>query len=159
MEVINELLRIKIFREQQAERTLQKARIILAEASEKLKKAKVSLEEFTAESLRREKSMYDELCQRLVFLKEIENVLVDIELMKEKSAELRAEVESAELHRKECAGREQEAHKMYIDAVRMREKFDELRNTVLEENEAAIEKFEELEMEESASARFNFQSE
>jgi hypothetical protein len=48
---------------------------------------------------------------------------------------------------------------MYIDAVRMREKFDELRNTVLEENEAAIEKFEELEMEEAASARFNFQSE
>jgi type III secretion protein O len=103
--------------------------------------------------------MYNDLCQRLVFLKEIENVLVDIEMMKEKSVELRKEVESAELNRKECAERELEAHKVYIDAVRMREKFDELRNTVLEENEAAIEKFEELEMEEAASARFNFQSE
>ena len=159
MEVINDLLRIKIFREQQAERALQKARLILAEASEALKKAKVALEEFTEDSLRREKSMYDDLCQRLVFLKEIENVLVDIEMMKEKSVELRKEVESAEKNRKECAERELEAHKMYIDAVRMREKFDELRNTVLEENEAAIEKFEELEMEEAASARFNFQSE
>ena len=159
MEVINDLLRIKIFREQQAERAVQKARLILAEASEALKKAKVALEEFTEESLQREKSMYDDLCQRLVFLKEIENVLVDIEMMKEKSVELRKEVESAELNRKECTERELEAHKIYIDAVRMREKFDELRNTVLEENEAAIEKFEELEMEEAASARFNFQSE
>lgn len=159
MEVINDLLRIKIFREQQAERALQKARIILSEASETLRKAKVALEEFTAESLRREKSMYDDLCQRLVVLKEIENVLVDIELMKEKSTELRNEIESAELHRKECAEREQEVKKMYIDAVRMREKFDELRKMVLEENEAAIEKLEELEMEEAASARFNFQSE
>jgi type III secretion protein O len=103
--------------------------------------------------------MYDDLCQRLVFLKEIENVLVDIDLMKEKSAELKKEVESADLHRKECAERELEAHKLYIEAVRMREKFDELRNTVDEENEAAIAKFEELEMEEAASIRFSFQSE
>jgi type III secretion protein O len=159
MEVINELLRIKIFREHQAERALQKARIVLADASETLKKAKVTLEDFSKESLRREKSMYDGLCQRLVFLKEIENVLVDIELMKEKSSELKKEVESAELHRKECAERELEAHKLYIEAVRMREKFDELRNAVDEENEAAIAKFEELEMEEAASIRFSFQSE
>lgn len=159
MEVINDLLRIKIFREQQAERALQKTRIILAEASEALRKAKIDLEEFTNESSRREKSMYDDLCQRLVILKEIENVLFKIELMKEKSVELRKEVESAELHRKECAERELEAHKLYIEAVRMREKFDELRNTVLAENEAAFEKFEELEMEEAASIRFNFQSE
>ena len=63
MEVINDLLRIKIFREQQAERALQKTRIILAEASEALRKAKIDLEEFTNESSRREKSMYDDLCQ------------------------------------------------------------------------------------------------
>jgi type III secretion protein O len=159
MEVINDLLRIKIFREEQAERALKKARIALAEASEALKKANVVLKEFTEESIRREKSMYDDLCTRLVFLKEIENVRTDIDLMKEKSAELKKQVEAAELHRKECADHEVEAHVLHIESVRMREKFNELRKTVAEEKEMALAQFEELEMEEAASVRFNFQSE
>jgi type III secretion protein O len=159
MEVINDLLRIKIFREEQAERELKKARFALAEASEVLRKANLVLKEFTEESIRREKSMYDDLCTRLVFLKEIENVRTDIDLMKEKSAELKKKVESAELHRKECADREIEAHVLHIEAVRMREKFNELRKTVAEEKELALAQFEELEMEEAASVRFNFQSE
>jgi hypothetical protein len=41
----------------------------------------------------------------------------------------------------------------------MREKFNELRKTVAEEKEVALAQFEELEMEEAASVRFNFQSE
>ena len=159
MEVINDLLRIKLFREQQAERALQKARSALAEASESLRQAKITLEKFTEESLRREKSMYDDLCTRLVFLREIENVRIDIDLMKEKSAELKTKVESAELERKECAERELAAHQIYVEAVRMREKFDELNKTVAEEKEAAFTKFEELEMEEAASVRFSFQME
>jgi type III secretion protein O len=159
MEVINDLLRIKIFREQQAERTLQKARVALAEASETLKQAKIALAKFSEESLRREKSMYDDLCTRLVFLKEIENVRIDIELMKEKSAELKTKVDSADLERKDCAERELEAHQLYIEAVRMREKFDELKKTVGEEKEAAIAQFEESEMEEAASVRFILQTE
>jgi len=159
MEVINDLLRIKIFREEQAERELKKARFALAEASEVLRKANLVLKEFTEESIRREKSMYDDLCTRLVFLKEIENVRTDIDLMKEKSAELKKKVESDELHRKECADREIEAHVLHIEAVRMREKFNELRKTVAEEKELALAQFEELEMEEAASVRFNFQSE
>lgn len=159
MEVINDLLRIKIFREEQAERALKKARVALAEAGEALKKANLALKEFTEESIRREKSMYDDLCTRLVFLKEIENVRIDIDLMKEKSAELKKKVESAELNRKDCAEREIEAHMLHIEAVRMREKFNELRKTVAEEKEMAIAQFEELEMEEAASVRFNFQTE
>jgi type III secretion protein O len=159
MEVINDLLRIKIFREEQAERALKKARAALAEAGEALKKANLALKEFTEESIRREKSMYDDLCTRLVFLKEIENVRIDIDLMKEKSAELKKQVESAELNRKDCAEREIEAHMLHIEAVRMREKFNELRKTVTEEKEVALAQFEELEMEEAASVRFNFQTE
>jgi SMC interacting uncharacterized protein involved in chromosome segregation len=124
-----------------------------------LKKANVVLKEFTEESIRREKSMYDDLCTRLVFLKEIENVRTDIDLMKEKSAELKKQFEAAELHRKECADHEVEAHVLHIESVRMREKFNELRKTVAEEKEMALAQFEELEMEEAASVRFNFQSE
>lgn len=157
MDVLTDLLRIKIFREQQAERALLKARLILKEADGALKDAKSSLKKFLEESIEREKLMYSDLCSRLVFLKEIENVRLDVDLMKEKSDQLKQKVEDAETARKEAAEREDLARQVHIVAIREREKFDELNSTLLEEHERKVAQFEELEIEESANSRFNFQ--
>jgi type III secretion protein O len=157
MNVLTDLLRIKIFREQQAERALLKARLILKEADGALKDAKSSLKKFLEESIEREKLMYSDLCSRLVFLKEIENVRLDVDLMKEKSDQLKQKVEDAETARKEAAEREDLARQVHIVAIREREKFDELNSTLLEEHERKVAQFEELEIEESANSRFNFQ--
>lgn len=157
MDVLTDLLRIKIFREQQAERALLKARLILKEADGALKDAKSSLKKFLEESIEREKLMYSDLCSRLVFLKEIENVRLDVDLMKEKSDQLKQKVEDAETARKEAAEREDLARQVHIVAIREREKFDELNSTLLEEHERKVVQFEELEIEESANSRFNFQ--
>ncbi len=157
MNVLTDLLRIKIFREQQAERALLKARLILKEADGALKDAKASLKKFLEESIEREKLMYSDLCSRLVFLKEIENVRLDVDLMKEKSDQLKQKVEDAETARKEAAEREDLARQVHIVAIREREKFDELNSTLLEEHERKVAQFEELEIEESANSRFNFQ--
>ena len=157
MNVLTDLLRIKIFREQQAERALLKARLILKEADGALKDAKSSLKKFLEESIEREKLMYSDLCSRLVFLKEIENVRLDVDLMKEKSDQLKQKVKDAETARKEAAEREDLARQVHIVAIREREKFDELNSTLLEEHERKVAQFEELEIEESANSRFNFQ--
>ena len=157
MNVLTDLLRIKIFREQQAERALLKARLILKEADGALKDAKSSLKKFLEESIEREKLMYSDLCSRLVFLKEIENVRLDVDLIKEKSDQLKQKVEDAETARKEAAEREDLARQVHIVAIREREKFDELNSTLLEEHERKVAQFEELEIEESANSRFNFQ--
>jgi type III secretion protein O len=157
MDVLTDLLRIKIFREQQAERALLKARLILKEADGALKDARSSLKKFMEESIEREKLMYSDLCSRLVFLKEIENVRLDVDLMKEKSDQLKQKVEDAETARKEAAEREDLARQVHIVAIREREKFDELNSTLLEEHERKVAQFEELEIEESANSRFNFQ--
>ena len=157
MTVLTDLLRIKIFREQQAERALLKARLILKEADGALKDARSSLKKFMEESIEREKLMYSDLCSRLVFLKEIENVRLDVDLMKEKSDQLKQKVEDAETARKEAAEREDLARQVHIVAIREREKFDELNSTLLEEHERKVAQFEELEIEESANSRFNFQ--
>lgn len=156
MDVLKDLLRIKIFREQQAERALLKARLILMEADDALKDARSSLKKFTEESIEREKLMYSDLCSRLVFLKEIENVRLDVDLMKEKSDELKRKVEDAENKRVEAAEREESARQVHIVAIREREKFDELNSTFLEEHKRKVAHFEELEMEESANSRFSF---
>ncbi len=157
MNVLTDLLRIKIFREQQAERALLKARLILKDADGALKDARSSLKKFMEESIEREKLMYSDLCSRLVFLKEIENVRLDVDLMKEKSDQLKQKVEDAETARKEAAEREDLARQVHIVAIREREKFDELNSTLLEEHERKVAQFEELEIEESANSRFNFQ--
>ena len=156
MEVIKDLLRIKQFREQQAERALVKARVKLAEASENLKRAKEAVENFKKESIQKEKSMYVDLCSRLVILKEIENVRLDVDLMKEKSIELEKQVEEADKQRSNCIEHEATAFAMYIEAVKAREKFDELKKSMAEESDALQMHAEELEMEEAAGIRFHF---
>jgi type III secretion protein O len=156
MDVLKDLLRIKIFREEKAERAVAKARLVLMEADESLHQARQALKEFKSESIRREKAMYADLCTRLVVLREIEDVRVDVDLMKEKAERLNEQVEAAELARTEAADRVEQTRIDHRDAVRMREKFDELLRTVIEERELDLSRQEELEMEEAASSRFAF---
>lgn len=156
MDVLKDLLRIKIFREEKAERAVGKARLALLEAEENLRDAKQALKDFEIESIRREKKMYAELCTRLVVLREIEDVRTDVELMKEKAEQLKQQVDDSEAARDEAAERVEQARIEHRDAVRIREKFDELLRTVLEEREFELARNEELEMEEAASSRFAF---
>ncbi len=156
MDVLKDLLRIKIFREEKAERAVAKARLALLEADDALRRARQALKDFEAESIQREKAMYAELCSRLVVLREIEDVRIDVDLMKEKAERLREQVEEAQLARQQAAERVEEARLVHRDAVRMREKFDELLRTVLEEREFELSRQEDLEMEESAASRFAF---
>jgi type III secretion protein O len=156
MDVLKDLLRIKIFREEKAERAVAKARLALLEADESLHQARQALKDFKSESIRREKAMYAELCTRLVVLREIEDVRVDVDLMKEKAEQLKEQVEAAELARAEAAQQEELARIAHRDAVRMREKFEELLRTVTEERDLELSHQEELEMEEASSARFAY---
>lgn len=156
MEVLNDLLRIKVFREVQAERTLAKARQQLAEARHALREAEKNLNTFRHESLQREKALYSDLCSRLVVLREIEDVRTDIELMKEKAERLAGQVEEARRILDEAAEQAEQARLEHRDAVRMREKFDELVRLERAELESEQSRFEELEMEEAAAGRFAF---
>ncbi len=157
VEVLNDLLRIKVFREVQAERALAKARQRLAEARQVLREAENNLSNFRNESLQREKALYSDLCSRLVVLREIEDVRTDIELMKEKAERLAGQVEDARRTLDEVAWQAEQARREHRDAVRMREKFDELVQQEQAELESERSRLEELEMEEAAAGRFAFQ--
>jgi type III secretion protein O len=152
------LLRIKLFREEQAERELEKARARLRDATEALKTAKKALKDFQRESLQREKEMYTDLCSRLVVLREIDDVRADVDLMKEKTEQLGEEAENAEHRQQEAIEETERARLIHWDAVRNREKFSELLKTVEAERELELARFEELEMEESSEGRFAFRN-
>lgn len=158
MDVIKNLLRIKIFREERAERELAKSREHLRVSNEALKAARVTLRDFQHESLKREKAMYADLCSRLVVLREIDDVRTDVDLMKEKIDRLNEQVEEAVKRQKEAAEEAELARLSHRDAVRMREKFSELLQTVTEEHEFELARFEDLEMEEAAASRFAYKN-
>ncbi len=154
MDVINDLLRIKIFREQKAERTLALAKQQLRLAERGVYDAKATLKDFRVESARREAELYAELCTRVVLIREIDSVQIDVQLMREHEEELLQDLAKAEAVRDEAAEKEREAREQHALAVRMREKFSEIAKAVEDERQFELSMLEELEIEEAAEVRF-----
>ncbi len=153
MDVLTDLLRIKIFREEKAERALAKARTLLRAAEQAVEHAKRVLRDCREESRQREKALFADLCQRIVLLKDIQDVQIDIQLMKERIETLDQEVEQAKERLEEAAEHERAAREEHKFAVRMREKFSEMLRTVNEERDFELSRREELEVEEAAEIR------
>ncbi len=153
MDVLSDLLKIKIFREEQAERALAKARALLRAAEEVVEHAKKVLREFREESRQRDKALFADLCKRIVLLKDIQDVQIDIQLMKERIEELSQELEQAKEKLESAAEHERGAREAHMFAVRMREKFSEMLRTVNEERDFELSRREELEVEEAAEIR------
>lgn len=154
MDVLSDLLRIKIFREEKAERALAKARLLLRAAEEAVEQAKKTLRDYRDESRQREKALFADLCRRIVLLKDIQHVQIDVQLMKERIDELKQEVEQARERHEQAAENERGAREEYMAAVRMREKFSEMLRTVHEERDFELSRREELEVEEAAEVRY-----
>ncbi len=153
MDVLADLLRIKIFREEKAERALAKARTLLRAAEAAVEQAKKVLRDYREESRQREKALFADLCKRIVLLKDIQEVQIDIQLMKERIEVLASELEKAKERQEEAAAHEREAREEHKFAVRMREKFSEMLRTVNEERDFELSRREELEVEEAADIR------
>jgi type III secretion protein O len=154
VDVLKDLLRIKIFREEKAELAVARARHHLVEMDKALDDARRALEDHLRSCETKEKAMYKELCSRLVLVKDIDEVTLDVKLMQEASAELEKKIEKAKEARVQAAEAVEVSRQVHRDAVRMREKFMELARTVDEERATELLRMEDLEMEEAAGSRF-----
>lgn len=156
MDVLKDLLRIKQFREEQAELLLLRASQKLQEADVAVDAARGALRDFERACIEKERKLYDDLFSRLVFLKELDAVAVDILLMKEEAARHEEKLDAAKTEREAAAELLMQAKYTHREAVRMREKFTELLDSAISEKDFALQRFEELEMEESAGSRHAF---
>lgn len=153
MNVLGDLLRIKKFREDKAEMALSRARAHLREEDDALHAARNALREHVLACHRKEQEMYADLCARLVLLKDLNNVALDIQLMKEETVKFEEAVTTAEERRASAAEAVEQAKAEHRDAVRMREKFTELVKIVNDEKLLEAQKAEDLELEEASSSR------
>ena len=154
MDVLKDLLRIKVFREEKAELAVARARQHLLDMDRALDDARRALENHLRTCEMKEKAMYKELCSRLVLVKEIDEVTLDVKLMQEASTALEKKIEKAKEARAQAAEAVEISRQVHRDAVRMREKFMELVRTVDEERVAELLRLEDLEMEEAEGSRY-----
>lgn len=153
MEVINDLVRIKIFREEKAELEMLKAKAKLIEAEQVLDNARKVLRKHKEDSIKREKDLYDDLCTRLVLMKDINSVTLDIQLMAEETTRLDEIVEKSKEERDVASENLSVAKGLHRDAVQMRQKFTEIKEVIDTEKRDELIRKEDLELEEVASKR------
>jgi len=148
MEVIKDLVRIKIFREEQAELAMLKAKAKLLSAEDALDNARKVLRKHKEDCIAREKELYDDLCTRLVLLKDINSVTLDIQLMAEETTRLDEAVEKSKELRDIASEDLAAAKEVHRDAVQMRQKFTEIKEVIDTEKLAELTRKEDIEMEE-----------
>lgn len=153
MNVIKDLLRIKRYREEKAELALVRARYALLLADQSLAESRVAVSTYQSEFSSKEQQLYRDLCVRLVLLKDINAVTLEVELMKDELNRLTDAVLSAKEARALAADVLEQARLAHREAVRMREKFMEIKRIQDAEVASEIARLEDLEMEEAASNR------
>ena len=149
--MFDQMLAIKRFREQQAELAFTRQRLRRAEAEKATEMAHDRLEEFRDWARARERSMYDDLCVRVVRVREIEHVLHEVSSLRRDEGHYETALRDAgEILDKETQvlGACRQAH---MQTVRMSNKFVELAN-VYEEGMLQMQNSkEDQELEEVAS--------
>jgi type III secretion protein O len=151
MKMIDELLFIKEFRERKAETELQKSRVRLSTAAQAERDAEKTLQDFIAHATAEELRLFDDLCSRIVKLRDINEVHTEVAGLKYKEqAHAQALDQRQQQHVQARQDFDQSTRKMR-DASTAREKFVELARNfhIMETREA--ERKEELELEEVAS--------
>jgi type III secretion protein O len=153
MSVFKELLAIKSFRESKAEMTVRKQRSVLAVAVDTRDGADEALRRFRDFSLRHERALYDDLCSRIVRLRDIENVQLAVVDLRGQERSHETSLQEAEKDRVRQAEQLDDDKRLHADALRMKEKFVELAQVYADEQIKELERKEDAEMEEVAETR------
>lgn len=153
MTVFRELLAIKVFRENKAELAVRRQRTVWSEARDQAENAQRRLADFRDYAQRHERELFDDLCRRLVVLRDIELVHNSISMIREQDREHSTRLEKAQ------DLQAQEEHKLddckaaHQAATRMKEKFVELARVHALEVVREVERKEDQELEEVAEIR------
>jgi len=148
LSVFTELLRIAGFRETKAETAVSAARGAVIKAHEDEAAARRVLEEFLTYSERHERSLYADLCTRLIKLRELEEVQLSVLDLRNGERQRGAAVEAALKAAEQAQAALDAAREVHRLARRMKEKFVELTRSYDEERALEVQRVEDLEMEE-----------
>lgn len=150
MAMVDQLLFIKTFRERQAETVLQRSRLSLAQAHQLEEQAQQELERFIAQATEDELRWYRQLCERVVKLRDIEDVQTDVAILRAEEAERARARDAATQQREQAQSAFTQASEQMKEASTARNKFEELARQHHALVAKEVERKEDLELEELA---------
>lgn len=153
MSIFVQLLAIKDFRQSKAELATQKQRQVLRLAQEQEQERQRKLEQFREFARAQELKMYQELCQRVVKLREIEDVQLEVVSLGNQTRTHESSLEQAQKERTQADTKLQECKHILNEATRAKQKFVELAQAHAQEVIKELERKEDAEMEEVAELR------
>ena len=148
MTILQELLRLKVHRENKAEMAVSVCRLALAEANRNRDKAQGALADYRRWSVAEESDWYGSICRQVVRVSQIHRLLEDVAELRRKEQELEATLEEFELARRRSETELHEARNGHRFASRAREKFVQLAAARTEELRLESERKEDVETEE-----------
>lgn len=149
--MFDEMLAIKRFREQQAELALLRQQQRRAQAEDKVDAARVTLEKYKDWAQEHERTLFRELCERIVRPREIQEVLGKVAELKHNENGYACALEEARETLQEENIVLGERRNEHAHTVRMTGKFFELAQTYWDEVAQQRDRTEDSELEEVAS--------
>lgn len=153
MTIFRDLLSIKSFRENKAELAVHKQRTVLLMATEQRDADERTLQTYRDFAIARERALFDDLCTRTVKLRDIEDVQVEVVVMRSQEQAHGKTLEQAENYRETQSEELKNRRDEHATATRMKEKFVELAKAYADEELRGIERKEDGELEEAAEVR------
>ena len=152
MAIVDEILYIKSFREQQAETALHRSRPELRIAHEIENQARAKRDDFQRSALRIEDQWYRELCARVVRVRDIENLHASIAGLRRTQQQLDQDLDARLREREQAQEHMKQSSEHHRLASVARSKFTELARIHEVARVLETERREESELEELASA-------
>lgn len=153
MNVLRDLLRIKDFRENQAELRVHRQYDLARRAHEKHESEQTRLAQMLREGMETELRLYGELCERVVRLHEIEDVQHAVAGLRQREAHQQDAVTAAQESEHEADQALADARALHQEAHRQKAKFAELSQELDSASAREAERREDLEMEEAAGVK------
>jgi type III secretion protein O len=147
-DVIQRIVDVKERREDRAQEEVRRRRLALEDAARRLEQRRKELDDYKVWRVRREIELWDEIERRTVKLRDIEDLKLDIGLLRGREQVLAERVVEADKARSDANAALTEAVAVLEAATRNRQKFEDLADWLEAESRAYRERMEELELEE-----------
>ncbi len=144
---LQDLLRVRNIREDNAANELARRRTEVEAAEKIVEQRKQELKEYTEWRIRREEELYQEIIEKKVQLKELDDLKQSIGLLREKEFVYEDRIREAERLLREAQEALEQAHEEYRAAVKNRQKIDEHKSIWAQEEAKIDEANQEKELE------------
>ena len=144
---LQDLLNVRKIREDNAAAEVTLRRQLVAEAEQNVVRRKQELQDYIQWRIQREQELYDSVMQQEVHLNDLEELKLDVQILRDKEHAYKEKIIEAEKQLKDAQDNLETAKQKYTEAVRNREKLDEHKKIWTEEAEKEQEFEAEKEME------------